>query len=91
MEKHCSFQLYDFRADGTDISDTGIVFTTPQANYQSQYFAVLTLNGKPYNNLQLIKRDSSGLKESIYKVYIARDIGLVAYKYYPAEIVFMKK
>jgi len=89
LENHCSFQLYDFRAEGADISDTGIVFLIPPANYQSHYFAELTLNGKSYNNFQVIKRDSSGLKEGIYKVYIARGIGLVAYEYYPSEIVFI--
>jgi len=91
VDKHCFFQLYDFVAGGTGISDTGIVFTTPQVNHQSQYFAVFTLNGKPYNNLQVLERDSTGLKESIYKVYIARNIGLVAYEYYSVKIVFIKK
>jgi len=91
VDKHCFFQLYDFVAAGSDISDTGIVFTTPPPNYRSQYITALTLNGKTYNNLQVFERDSASLKENIYKVYIARDIGLLAYEYYPAKILFIKK
>lgn len=73
-----------------NLTDTGVtVFPIKFSN--TQYFDNITLNGTSYSNVQMITRDTITDKGAdIYKVFIAKKIGLLAYEEFPSLALWIK-
>lgn len=77
-----------------NIRDTGIVIQASSINRfnKSQFFPTYTLNGINYSNVQVISRDTISDKATdIYKVFIAKKIGILGYEEYPSLVLFSKQ
>ena len=73
---------------GKGISDTGLVET----NFKSQFYSSLLLNGNTFMNIQVIEKDTSANKlPGVYKIWIAKHHGLLAYKEYPSNNLWIKQ
>jgi hypothetical protein len=89
--KSCAVSVYGFSVDGYDISDTGIVFKTPSPSAVSTFNPSVSLSGKTYQSVQVFVRDTAGLKEGVYKIYIQKNAGVLAYEMYPSKTLFIRK
>lgn len=89
--KEITFQLYGFNVRGSEINDQGVQMIFP-AFYSSQYFPSITVGGSVFNNVQLIKKDTAdGNYAGPYKIYVAKNTGLVAYENYPDLKTWVKQ
>jgi len=75
---------------GSSVSDTGIVKNNATQN--SQFFSSLSIGGTSYTKVQLIVADTFTTKTSRpYKLWISRNIGIVAYEDYPSKTLWIKQ
>jgi hypothetical protein len=80
--------------DADNIKDTGLMHlpgTTRRFN-KTQFLSVYNLNGKNYSNVQIITRDTGVDKATdIYKIVIAKKIGILAFEEYPSLTQWVKQ
>jgi hypothetical protein len=90
-QKDITLVLYQFNCDASEIADTGLVSRYP--SFSTNYYASLNISGAVYYNVQMIKKDTtSNSKEAgPYKVYLAKNIGIVAYENYPDLKTWIKQ
>jgi hypothetical protein len=74
---------------GMGVTDTG--FVTSTAGIQTMFSSTISLNGKSFSNVQLISADSSVKATGITQLYFARNVGIVAFKTYPAQELWVKQ
>jgi hypothetical protein len=75
---------------GKGIADTGIMRNS--SNQTSQYYQTQSIGGTPYSMVQVIMYDTTVVKTPrIYKVWLARDHGIVAYEEYPSKNLWVKQ
>lgn len=76
---------------GKGISDTGFVkenFSTQK----SQFFPSISVGTNTFSKVQVIEKDTIVNKASrIYKIWIAKHNGLVAYQEYPSKKIWVKQ
>lgn len=83
-----NIDVYDFSVQAQKLDNNGLGLTS----VPSAFYAAVTLNGKAYQNVQAIWRtDTVAIKRSIYKIYIQKSTGLLAYEYYPSKTIYLKK
>jgi hypothetical protein len=87
--KNISFNLYQFSCTASDILDTGLV--APSSS--SKYYSSLQIGNSVYNQVQLIQKDTSGniIYQGPYKIYFAKNQGIVAYENYPDLRTWIKQ
>jgi hypothetical protein len=90
-QKNITLNFYQFACQANNIADTGLVITSPGVS--SNYYPTLNIGNTAFNNVQLIKRDTTGISknEGPYKIYLTKNIGIVAYEVYPELKTWIKK
>jgi hypothetical protein len=83
-----TIDVYDFSVRAGQLGNSGFGY----ADQSSDFFANINLNGKTCQNVQALWRtDTASIKGSVYKIYIQKSTGLLAYEYYPSKTIFLKK
>lgn len=89
IDSNYSLKVYDFSVTAGRLSNTGFGNTSlPEA-----FYPMLSLNSKDYQNVQVIYRqDTAAIKgEGISEIYLQKNTGLLAYRYYPSQTLFVRK
>ena len=80
-----------FVFNGTRIADSGIAVTA-LSSIQTSFSSILSLGGTNYADVELIQRDTTGLApNSVVKIWLAKNIGLLAYERYPSGEIWVKQ
>jgi len=79
----------DLEVHPTDITSTG--FIIPDPHVQTAFNPSVTLNGKAFTDVQLIQVDTSTKTSGVYKFYLARNNGLIAYEEYPSHNLWIRQ
>ena len=80
-----------FQAGGRALGDSGIVVAFPQM-IQSTYFSSYSLGSKTFSKVQQLTRDTAVIKTiGVYRVWLAKDIGLIGYEEYPSKNLYIKQ
>jgi len=82
-QKNLTLNLYQFACQANYIADTGLVSTYP--GILSNYYPSLNIGNTTYNSVQLIKKDTIGNNKYTgpYKIFLSKNVGIVAYENYP--------
>lgn len=85
--------LFRERFDAVHVVDTGFIISNGSPPYvTTQFYTTLTLNGRTFANVQMIKIDTSSVKlTGISSVYISRNNGVVGYTSYPSNELWVKQ
>ncbi len=75
---------------GTNITDSGIVLNSNNS-VQSTFSSSLILNSNIYPNVQVIMEDTTGVQPGVFKIWLAKNTGLLAYQQYPSLKIFVKQ
>lgn len=77
--------IKQFRLLAVDLSDSGLVLTPESGlNHTSAFLDRYVFEGRTYNNVQTITRDTSSVKNSgIYKIWLSKSNGIIGYEDYP--------
>lgn len=88
LDSNYSLMVHDFTVNAKGLNST-VLNTT---NMLSQFYSILSLNGQQYANVQVIwSNDTINTKDAVYQVYLQKGIGLLAFRYYPSQTLFIKK
>ena len=89
--KNISFDFYQFNCQATDITDTGLVLQDTSS--YSNYYPSVNIGGKTFSNVQLITKDTAGSNKIAgpYKIFLAKNAGIVAYEIYPDLKLWVKQ
>ena len=87
--KGIRIQLKDLQVSAVDVSDTGFVFHANDvlSNYQPS----MSIGGRTFNQVQLIQTDTSIKASGAYKMYFAKNMGLIAYEEYPSHQLWIRQ
>jgi len=90
-QKSISLWVMGFDCSANDINDQGLV-PVPGV-YTGSYATSLTLNGRIFNNVQVIMRDTMTNRfiDQPYKIYLSKGSGLIAYEMYPGLQLWIKQ
>ncbi|HEY1165027.1 MAG TPA: hypothetical protein VGE90_07655 [Chitinophaga sp.] len=84
-----------FTVSGGSIGDTGLVrdtFAMRNSGYKSTYHSSLILNGKTFPSVQLFERDTVNIQtEGVWRMYLCKGNGIIAYETYPAHELWVKQ
>ncbi len=86
-----TIMLDSFETAGIAISDTGIVTNAESVSIPPKFLSSVTLNGKTFSDVQLLSKDTIYSSTNIYKVWMARNKGLVAYQKRIANELFIRQ
>ena len=87
-----NLNVNQFPIRGINITDSGIVINPTFNPVQSSFYSSLPIEGNNYNNVQVIQADTAGLAaNSVYKIWLAKNIGLLAYQEYPSLTIWLKQ
>jgi len=89
--KNISLDLYQFNCQATDFADTGLVLMDSTSH--SRYYPLMNIGGKSFSNVQLITKDTAaGYKNAgTYKIFLAKNVGIIAYENYPDLRLWIKQ
>jgi hypothetical protein len=88
-----SLALDDFNFSGGAMGDSGIRYVPEIGPYKTVYYYSHILEGQTFNNVELLEKDTMGLKggDHIYRVYLSRENGIIAYERYPSHDLWIKQ
>ena len=93
-----SFRLLGVNFQGTELGETGFAnaftyaYNDPNINATLQYYNSIQLNGKTFNKVQSIMLDTTVAKKPfVYKLYISRQAGLIAYETSGPSLLWLKE
>ncbi|SEN60106.1 hypothetical protein SAMN04488505_111170 [Chitinophaga rupis] len=92
--KAVSLALNDFHFFGGAMGDSGIRYVPEAGQYKTVYYNSHLLEGQTFNNVELLEKDTTGVKggdEHIYRVYLSRENGIIAYERYPSHDLWIKQ
>ena len=87
-------ELKTIVVNANGIKDTGLVITPSAFNRfnRTEFFSTYTLNGINYTNVQVITRDTFADKAvDIYKIIIAKKMGILAFEEFPSLGLWTKE
>lgn len=85
-----SLSVYDFRLPYAHLQTQSMTITAP--GYSSQYSPSAVLGGVTFAGVVEIQRDTTNSKQQgIYKIWLSRQNGLVAYEHYPTREQWVKQ
>ncbi len=88
LDSNYLLSVHDFSTSATGLNSAGLSITT----MPSQFYPAINIGGQSYENVQMIwSTDTTNLKDAIYQVYLQKGIGLLAFRYYPSQTLFVKK
>ena len=88
LDSNYSFSVYGFTTTATGLSSAGLGSTT----MPSQFYSAINIGGQLYANVQMIfSADTTNVKDAVYEVYLQKGTGLLAFRYYPSQTLFVKK
>ena len=87
--KQIALSVHDLEIVADNISDTGFVFLNPKIN--TAFSSSITIAGRTFLNVQRLQADTSVKGPNIYKIYFAKNLGLVAYEEYPSKKVWVRQ
>lgn len=79
--------LKNYTASAISVQDSGLVFEKYFTTLQTKttYYDTYNFNGTNYSKLQVIETDTTGSKtNAVYKVWLAKNVGIVGYESYPS-------
>lgn len=77
---------------GKSLTDTGFTPTDYSPKHISKFSSSLTLSSKQFTNVQMIMADTSVVKlPGVYKVYLQKGKGLVAWESYPQKTLWVRE
>jgi hypothetical protein len=86
------FVLYNFIAFATGLQDTGLVGASGPAGMHSRSYTNFSLGATHYEQVQILETDTANFdNKSINKIYLSRNVGLIAYEEYPSGIRWVKQ
>lgn len=80
-----NFKDVQFYAMG--INDSGLVAIkfSPSEKLKTTYYDTYNFNGTNYNKLQVVESDTATTKtNAVYKIWLAKNVGIVGYESYPS-------
>jgi hypothetical protein len=89
LDSNYAITVHEFSMNAKGLGNTGF----SNVNQSSEFYNNINLNGKNFQNVQAIwMADSSNIQqESVHKIFIQKNIGLLAYQYYPSKTIVLKK
>jgi len=87
-----SLKFYTFICDANDINSEGLLLKP--GIFSSHYYPSLNIAGSVYNNVQLIIKDTTNSSNKMagpYKIYLAKNQGMIGYEDYPALRTWIKQ
>ncbi|HEX7844259.1 MAG TPA: hypothetical protein VF476_00585 [Chitinophagaceae bacterium] len=89
--KNLALSFGSFNIQATDLGTNGLVNITT-VNYSASFHSQLTLNNTTFSNVQQIVKDTLSSKQAgIYKLYLSRNEGIIAYEQYPSQTIWIKQ
>jgi hypothetical protein len=85
--------MEDFDFSARLVGDAGPV-ADPAAGgeYKSVFYNSIHLEGKAYPSVSILERDTAGIKaEGLYRVYLSKENGIIAYEKYPSHDLWVKQ
>jgi hypothetical protein len=78
-----SVNLNTFKLDEATITEAGI--TAKNTGYSATALSNVAINSKTFSTVSLLQRDTIANKEAgVYKVWVSKGAGIVAYEQYPS-------
>ncbi len=90
--KGITLKFYNFICNGSDVNSQGLELNT--GIYSSQYHPSLTIAGHLYNNVQVVTKDTTSVGNKtggVYKIFLAKNQGMIGYEDYPALSTWIKQ
>jgi hypothetical protein len=87
--KQITIQVRNFSVMASNVYDTGFVFHTN--GIHTAYIPAITLRSKIYSNVQMIQADTNVKVPGVYKIYLSKNSGLVAYEEYPTHELWIRE
>ncbi len=88
LDSNYSLIVHGFSITAKGLNGAGLNLTT----MPSQFYSDINLNGQLYSNVQRIaSTDTTTVKDAVYQVYLQKGTGLLAFRYYPSQTLFVKK
>lgn len=69
------------------INDSGLIVKnfSPSENLKTTYYYTYNLNGTNYSKIQVVETDTTTSKtNAVYKIWLAKNVGIVGYESYPS-------
>lgn len=90
-QKSISIWVMGFDCYANDVNNQGLVPVS--GVYTGSFSSSLTLDGKTFNNVQVIMRDTTTnhFIDQPYKIYLSKGPGLIAYEMYPGLQLWVKQ
>lgn len=87
--KEQSFTGYGFTDTGINVRNSYDGSVSEKTNF----FTTITLNNSVFNNVQSLEKDTTSMikPDGIYKIYLAKNKGIVAYEELPYKTLWVKK
>ena len=92
--KNINLNFDGFMLLGGAITDTGIAIRSGNTNVQSSYNSFMNIQGTIYYNVQLIQLDTTETYQKnvgVYKIWLAKNTGILAYQEYPSLLMWVKQ
>ena len=90
--KNLQLSVNNFLVNGSDINDSGIVIKSLEYPVKSSYFNSLSLGGKVFSNVQALENDTVIFKNpGVYKIWLAKNMGVIGYEEYPSLTIWVKQ
>jgi hypothetical protein len=87
--KQISIQVKNFSVMASNVYDTG--FVCHANGIYTAYAPAITLRSKIYSNVQMIQVDTNAKVSGVYKIYLSKNSGLVAYEEYPTHELWIRE
>jgi hypothetical protein len=90
--KSITLRFYSFHCTASDVSSEGLQLRA--GIYSSQYYPSVTVAGNVFSNVQVIVKDTSNSINKIagpYRIYLAKNQGIVGYDEYPVLRTWVKQ
>ena len=89
LDSSYAITVHEFSMNAKSLGNAGF----GNLSQPSEFYNTISLNGKNFQNVQAIwMADSANIQqESVYKIFIQKNTGLLAYQYYPSKTILVKK
>jgi hypothetical protein len=85
-----SIKLNTFNLDQAGVAESGI--TATHTGYSATALSNVAIKGKTFNTVSLLQRDTISNKDAgVYKVWVSKGVGIVAYEQYPSREQWVKE
>lgn len=90
QSKRISLYFGSFKIVSDDIVSEGLK-NISSLNYTANFYPQLNINNIAFANVQVIMKDTVSKQSGIYKLFLSRNNGIVAYEQYPSLTTWIKQ